>query len=553
MHDFSELGLSKELLKVLPELNINQPSDIQQKAIPLLLEDLNDLIGLAQTGTGKTAAFGLPLLDLVDANVKRTQALILSPTRELGQQIAEQLLKFSKYLPKAKIEVVYGGAPIDKQIRALKKEPHIIVATPGRLLDLARRKSVNLTSVDYLVLDEADEMLNMGFKEDLDAILKLMPDSKNTWLFSATMASEIRRIASEYMNSPVEVSVSASQIVNKNITHQFVPAKRDDKTAVLMSFLDMDTEARSIVFCRTKNDTQNLARELMKEGYKADALHGDLSQAQRDKVMALFREEQLNILIATDVAARGIDVSDLSYVFHYALPDNYEYYTHRSGRTGRAGKKGVSLSLVTAHEKRKLKMLENKLKIEFEKVATPTVEQIKNKVALRWALKLSKVEVNESLFDEQIWNEVQAHFSTSDKEDLLKKLLTRELDRLKPRKIAKEPSERTKRNKKQEDRRRDRDKDRDFNKSTRSQSGSKSAHRMFINVGSVDGINKKDLSNFIADVAKLPGVSLIKNMELRDKFAYFSVDQKYSKKIVQSFKGIKIEGRSLRVNREDSK
>jgi len=347
---FKELGLSEEILRRLEEMEFHTPSDIQRESIPQLLEGDRDFIGLAQTGTGKTAAFGLPLLEMVDPKERHTQGLVLAPTRELGRQIAEQLGKFSKYMKGLKVLPVYGGAAIVNQIKDLKKPTHIIIATPGRLIDLIKRKAVKLDQLEFLVLDEADEMVSMGFKEELDEILSYTPETKQTWLFSATMAKEIKRIVDKYMDDPIEVKINSEDKVNKNIKHQFAVTRNSDKTEALTRMLDMDADMRGVVFCRTRRDTQELAESLLKKGYAADALHGDLSQQQRDRVMGRFKKHALQVLIATDVAARGIDVDDLTHVFHFNLPDEDAYYTHRSGRTARAGKKGISMAFIGAKE-----------------------------------------------------------------------------------------------------------------------------------------------------------------------------------------------------------
>ena len=343
---FSDLGLSAPLLDAITSLGFETPTEIQEKAIPHLLGGDADFIGLAQTGTGKTAAFGLPLLDLLDPEADFTQAIVLAPTRELGQQIAEQLALFSGKQKGIRTLAVYGGANIVTQIKALKKTRHVVIATPGRLIDLVNRKAVNLEQVRYVVLDEADEMLNMGFKEELDTILGFTPEQKQTWLFSATMPKEIRRMVKDYMSDPFEVRIDPKTVVNTNIQHQYAVVHPKDKAEALTRFLDLDPELYGVVFCRTKMDTQKLAERLVKGGYRADAIHGDLSQAARDRVMMRFKQRDLQVLIATDVAARGIDVNDLTHVFHFALPNDQAYYTHRSGRTARAGKKGISMSLI---------------------------------------------------------------------------------------------------------------------------------------------------------------------------------------------------------------
>jgi len=429
LSDFHSLGLSPEVLRALDDLGFESPSPIQAQAIPSLLSDAHDLIGLAQTGTGKTAAFGLPLLERIDPEFPHTQALILAPTRELGQQIAEQIDLFSKYLPKLNVLAVYGGAAISNQIKALHKPQHIIIATPGRLIDLIGRRAVKLDHLEILVLDEADEMLNMGFKEALDEILTYTPKDKMTWLFSATMPREIRRIVDEYMHKPIEVKVNQEQTLNKNIEHQFVSLNHNQKSAALKRFIDLDPDIRAVVFCRTKLDTQNLAEELMHEGYQADALHGDLSQAQRDRVMKRFKEHKLPILIATDVAARGIDVNDLSHVFHFALPDDAAYYTHRSGRTARAGKKGISLVFVGQRDFSKLKYLQSRLGIEFERVRIPDAKDIAFTRMDQWGQKVVDQKVM-GVIPDHIIDHLEGLFAQLSQEELLGKIVAMEMEKI---------------------------------------------------------------------------------------------------------------------------
>lgn len=429
MASFKKLGLSDEILRVLEELGFEKPTDIQKKAIPELLAEDRDLIGIAQTGTGKTAAFGLPLLERLDPNIKATQGLILAPTRELGKQIAEQIAIFSKYMDKINVLVVYGGAPIVNQIKALKKTQHVIIATPGRLIDLIKRKAVKLDELRYLVLDEADEMLNMGFKEELDEILSYTPDTKNTWLFSATFPGFIKKIVKRYMDDPIEISIDAKNEVNKNIQHLYTVVKQRDKSEGLMRFLDIHSGMRGVVFCRTRRDTQELAEALLQKGYRADALHGDLSQAQRDRVMKRFKKHELQVLIATDVAARGIDVNDLTHVFHHSLPDDNSYYTHRSGRTARAGKKGTSISFVSSRESYRISRLASQLGIEFEKVLVPDTESIAQIRTTNWAMELIDME-SEGKVEEKILDEVLALFENTSKEEIIEKMLLQELVRL---------------------------------------------------------------------------------------------------------------------------
>ena len=367
---FSELGISDTFLKALKENKIETPTEIQIKAIPFLLEKGTDFIGQAPTGTGKTAAFGLPLLQAIDSKSDQVQALILSPTRELGQQIAKQLFLFTKYVPeKIFVESVYGGAHIDEQIRALRRPTHIVVATPGRLIDLLERKAVNLSNIKTIVLDEADEMLSMGFKKELDAILKQTSGKRHTWLFSATMPQEIKAIIKTYMSpNAFRIEVDKKDVVNKNIEHTYVICDEAEKLDILLHFLKTQGSNRGIVFCRTKAGAQSLAKQLIDNKILADAIHGDLMQKERDKVMRAFKKQKLKILVATDLAARGIDVDNLAYVVHYQFPEHLDYYTHRSGRTARAGNTGLSLSLINNSELNDLKILERKLHINIKKV-----------------------------------------------------------------------------------------------------------------------------------------------------------------------------------------
>ena len=430
MATFKELGLSDKILKALSELGFEKPSKIQAQAIPQLLEEKGDFIGVAQTGTGKTAAFGLPLLAQIDTSNPTTQGLVLAPTRELGQQIAEQLHKYSKYLKRINVLAVYGGAAITNQIRALRRDPqHIIIATPGRLIDLINRKAIKLDELKYLVLDEADEMLNMGFKDELDQILSFTPEDKQTWLFSATMPSVIKRMVNKYMNNPFEIKIDAKDKVNTNIDHQFVMVRNRDKMEALTRFLDMHPDMRGVVFCRTKRDTQFLAEDLLRKDYKADALHGDLSQHQRDRVMKRFKTHDLQVLVATDVAARGIDVNDITHVFHFSLPDDHAYYTHRSGRTARAGKEGTSIAFIDAREGYRINRLERELGISFTKVRVPDTSDIANIRIRYWCFKILDQKPKETL-PKDILEQVQLVFGNLSKEELIAKILAHEFEGL---------------------------------------------------------------------------------------------------------------------------
>ena len=369
LKSFQDLGVKKEFIKGLNDLNIINPTEIQRQVIPLLLDGKTDLIGQANTGTGKTAAYGLPILQQINPKKEVVQALILCPTRELGQQIAKQLFKFTKYSDKIFTEAVYGGAPIDKQIADLRRPTHIIVATPGRLIDLVNRKAVDLNYVKTVVLDEADEMLSMGFKKELDEILKFLTHVESKWLFSATIPEGIKDIIQQHMSpSAHNIVVANKDVVNKDILHQFLMCDESEKFTILLHFLKSEHKNRGMVFCKTKVAAQNLAKQLIAKNISADALHGDLLQKERDKVMRAFKNESLRILVATDIAARGIDIDSLSFVVHYQLPDKEEYYTHRSGRTARAGKKGISLSIVTPTERKQLRFFQKQLNIEFMEV-----------------------------------------------------------------------------------------------------------------------------------------------------------------------------------------
>lgn len=423
---FSKLGLSASTLRVIEELGFEYPSEIQLKAIPHLLKNQNDFIGLAPTGTGKTGAFGWPLLELIDPSKLHTQALILSPTRELGQQIATQLEVFSKYQDKIFTLPVYGGASIMGQIKALRRAQHIIIATPGRLIDLIKRKAIDVSALKYLVLDEADEMLNMGFQEEIDTILQYTPDDKHTWLFSATMSTEIRKIVSQYMHNPIEVKLEGLSEGNVNIDHQYVQVKASDKNAALMRCIDKESDLKGVIFCRTKIDTQHVADELKRKKYKADALHGDLQQAQRDTVMGKFRKGEIQLLVATDVAARGIDVKDITHVFHLALPDDLAYYTHRSGRTARAGKSGISLSIITKREKHKIEKLQKSLSVEFTRAIVPNGSDILDSKITQICNNILNQKVK-GVLDKANLEKAELLLFNLSKEELIHKILSKEV------------------------------------------------------------------------------------------------------------------------------
>ena len=566
MKSFSELGLSKSLLQVLPELGFENPSPIQAQSIPHLCEKASDFIGLAQTGTGKTAAFGLPLLDWIDQKERTTQALILAPTRELGQQIANQLKIFAKYLANIQIQSVYGGASIVVQMNDIKrKTPQIVIATPGRLLDLMRRKVLDLSTIKFVILDEADEMLNMGFKEDLDDILSYTGDAKNTWLFSATMPKEIRNIVKNYMSNPVEVKVSRGNQLNENIEHQYAVVKSSDKFEGLKRVLDVEEGFRGVIFCRTRIKTQQLADDLNKSGYQSEALHGDLSQAQRDRVMKRFKSHTLQVLVATDVAARGIDVNDLTHVIHYALPDDLFYYTHRSGRTARAGKKGISLSILTNRDMRKLDELKKALKLRIDKISIPSLEEILDIRLNKWANNLLNSPIRKDL-NGKLLTDIQMLLGSLSYEELVEKLVSKEIDALNYNKKGKNlneseraskrstrgDSDRKRKGRVKKSDKRDRSMS-DFKRNDKADKKSKKSNmkgaRFFINVGKLDGVSKSDLVDFITETAKIRK-SDVSDVDLQKKCSFFEVDGRHSKNLANKFKGIYIDGRELRVNRD---
>ena len=580
---FAELGLSPELNKVIAELGYENPTPIQEQSIPKLLTESTDFIGLAQTGTGKTAAFGLPLLHLIDATNANTQALIVAPTRELANQIAEQIAIFAKYIDGLRTAVVYGGgANISGQIRELKRKPQIIIATPGRLLDLIGRKAINLSTVDYVVLDEADEMLNMGFKEDIDKILEFTPDTKLTWLFSATMPKDIRRIVKEYMTDPFEVQVSTGTEVNKNIEHLYAQVKSSDKMDALKRFLDQDPDMRGVIFCRTKIDTQKVAEKLAKDDYRVEPMHGDMTQTMRERVMRRFKDHELQVLVATDVAARGIDVDNLTHVIHYSLPDSREYYTHRSGRTARAGKKGISLALVNSREAGTLKQYTDRLKITFEKIAVPSVKDVQMNRMRGWFQSIADTEPSTHLSEEML-DAAYEVWEGLDIDMLIEKLVSHELNKLnysQDHADLNDTSRPGRGNDRDRDRGRGRDRDRgrgDRDRAPRSSDrrdsgrGDRRGDRsdrgarenrkpqttsgddvtFFINLGRKDGMNESELRNYLSEKTGISSKD-VGDIRLRNLNAYFDIDKKHSGKMSSSFTDQEYNGRELRVNRDSS-
>ncbi|MEI9921202.1 MAG: DEAD/DEAH box helicase [Bacteroidota bacterium] len=429
MSSFQALGLSSAILETIKQLGFDTPTPVQEKAIPFLLTENRDLVALAQTGTGKTAAFGLPLIELCSNDLDTTQALVLAPTRELCVQIAGDLNRFSDKVKPLNIVPVYGGASISDQIKKIRRGAQIIVATPGRLMDLMERKVIRIELIKFVVLDEADEMLNMGFKEDIDTILAETPETKRVWLFSATMPREVRKIAQAYMTDPLELTIGQQNRGNVNIEHQYIVVEDRHRYDALKRIVDYNIDIFGVIFCRTKIETQRIAENLMRDGYNADSLHGDLTQQQRDKVMAAFKNKTLQLLVATDVAARGIDVSNITHVIHLNLPDEIEFYTHRSGRTARAGKKGISIAIVTRRETVKIKQIEKMIDSKIEKKMIPTGEQVCQVRLLNLVHRLREVQIVEAEISEflpSVYNELL----DLSKEDIIKRFTSLEFNHL---------------------------------------------------------------------------------------------------------------------------
>lgn len=553
MHTFESLGLSPHIVKALSELGITTPTPIQEKAIPALLEEAVDFLGLAQTGTGKTAAFGLPLIEQIDPAVNAIQAVVLSPTRELAQQIAKAISEFARYAPEVSVSVVYGGANISGQIKELKTtRPKILVATPGRLIDFIDRKVLNLSNVRYVVLDEADEMLNMGFKDDIDVILSFTQTDKNTWLFSATMPKEIREIVHRYMNNPVEVSVSTGEKVNQNIEHRYALVKKKDKREALQRIIDGEGDMYALIFCRTKAETQALASQMADTGYPIEAIHGDLSQAQRNTVMRKFKSGHIRLLAATDVAARGIDVDNLSHVVHYDMPDDLAFYTHRSGRTARAGKKGVAIALVTPSEQYRVRQLEKQLNIRFNRAMIPSAEEV---VMKHVQARLEDLLVTEATDDARIWvHSFGDQLESVSKEELLAKLLSQAMKGFSKQgaDLNAYDHEHTAGNKdkhkgprhKGERYRNDQHKG-DHHKGEQEREGG--MQRFSINLGIGDRLQKGDLLKIICDASGVRSKHIGK-IQMFKKHSTFDVSDAKSKSLNKAFKGLHYNGRKIQVN-----
>ena len=516
---FQELGLSEDIIKAITELNFTEPTPVQLQTIPLLLKEKTDVVALAQTGTGKTAAFGLPLLSQVDFSNPATKALILAPTRELCVQISTDLKKYAKYIKGLKVTEVYGGASIEGQIRTIKQStPHIIAATPGRLIDLMKRKVINLKDIEVVVLDEADEMLNMGFKESIDTILEKTPPERNVWLFSATMPKEVARIASAYMNSPKEISVGKKNEGAANIEHIYYAVQGRDRYPALKRVVDFNPDIYGIIFCRTKIETQEVADALIKDGYSADSIHGDLSQAQRDFVMKRFRNRNIQLMVATDVAARGIDVKDITHVINYNLPEDIESYTHRSGRTARAGKLGVSIAFVTPKDNYKLKDIERIIGKSFKRANVPTGVEVCEKQLFHLVNKIHHITVNETDIEPYL-PKIMEELKDMSKEDLIKRFVSEEFNRFLEY-YQQSP---------------------DLNKGSDAKGGTPGMSRFFINLGEFDGLHWKFLKDYLADISGITTQHIF-NVDVKKSFAFFETEAKNA----QSF--LDINAKELQFN-----
>ena len=525
MNLFEQLGLDEPILKAISDMGFETPSEIQQKAIPTLLANGADMVALAQTGTGKTAAFGFPLLQLIDTDSRVTQGLILSPTRELCLQIASELRNYAKYLPKVNVVAVYGGASIEEQARSLKKGAQIIVATPGRMQDMIRRNFLDISHINYCVLDEADEMLNMGFYEDITAILSHTPQEKSTWLFSATMPNEVAKIARKFMRKPIEITVGTRNQATNTVQHEYYIVSGRHRYQALKRLADANPDIFSVVFCRTKRDTQAVAEKLIEDGYNAAALHGDLSQNQRDLVMKSFRARQIQMLVATDVAARGIDVDDITHVIHYQLPDEIETYNHRSGRTGRAGKSGISMVILPKSEVKKIKTIEKMIGQPFEQKQLPSGMEICEIQLYHLANNLKNTEVNPAIDDylPAIYKELQE----VNREELIKKIFSVEFTRFfNYYKNAENLSV-------------------ENDRESRS-GGSSDEVRYFINIGERDGYDWKSLKDFLKATLNLGRDDVFK-VDVKNSFSFFNTDADLSDLVMSTFTDFQMDGRFINV------
>ncbi|MBK7214622.1 MAG: DEAD/DEAH box helicase [Bacteroidales bacterium] len=528
MKKFDELGLQENILKAVNELGFENPMPVQEALIPRILDNNSDLVGLAQTGTGKTAAFGLPLLQMVDPQLNKTQAIILSPTRELCVQIANDIRSFAKYMPGIRVTPIYGGAGFEAQAKELKAGSHIIAATPGRMLDMIMRKKADLSEIRWLVLDEADEMLNMGFEEEVRGIIESTPEERHTFLFSATMPKEVEQIALQYMHKPETISVGQRNKGAVNVKHNYYVAHAKDRYNILKRICDYHPEMYAIIFCRTRQETQEIAESLIRDGYSADSLHGDLSQAQRDHVMNKFRQKHLSMLVATDVAARGIDVDDLTHVINYNLPDEPDNYIHRSGRTGRAGKTGVCISIVNLKEKSRIRQLEKQVGKEFNQSKIPSGTQVCEKQLYHLIDRMENVVVNE----EEIMPFLPVIFKKLQwlsNEELIKRFVSVEFNRF------------------LEYYRNAGDLNVDESRESNSYSSRENFTWLFMSIGRKDGILPPKLLGLINDYTRKRDLRIGK-IDIGDTFTFIEVDSDFVKQFIESFNGKFINDRPIRVD-----
>lgn len=525
---FEELGIEPTVIDAISELGFKEPTPIQREVIPLLFENDHDLIGLAQTGTGKTAAFGLPLVQAASEESAETRALILSPTRELCVQIAEDLKSFSRFKKNVRVVSIYGGASIEAQVKQLKRGAHIIAATPGRMLDMINRRRVDVSKIETLVLDEADEMLNMGFKEELDAILENTPKSKRTLLFSATMSRDVERIALNYMHDPIEITIGKKNVGAENVSHINYLVHERDRYLALKRIADFNPNIYAIIFCRTRIETQEIADKLMKDGYNADALHGDLSQMQRDTVMQKFRVRNLQMLVATDVAARGLDVEGLTHIINYNLPDDPEQYTHRSGRTGRAGKTGISIAIINLKEKYKLRNIEKKLGKKFKQETVPNGKAICEKQLFNLIDRMEKVDVyNEEI--ESFLPTVFKKLEWLDREELIKRFVSVEFNHfLDYYKNTPDINVQPKSDRKKE----------------RDQKAEKGMCRFFINLGRKNDLTPQLLIGLVNDISRRLSIKIGK-IDIMNSFSFFEADEDYKDDILSAFNKMKFKGQKI--------
>lgn len=530
MNQFEEFGIRKELVKAIIELGFEKLTPIQEQSIPILKDGRRNFIGMAQTGTGKTAAFGLPLIGLINADSRTIQGLILAPTRELCVQIAKDLENYCRYLGEVKIAAVYGGASIENQISSIKRGVHIVVATPGRLTDLIRRKKINISTVKYVILDEADEMLNMGFQEDIDAILEFTPADKQTWLFAATMPDGIHAITSRYLSNPYEITVGAKNSAAENIEHIYYVVHEQDRYKALKRIVDANPDIFAIVFCRTKTETQEISERLINDGYNADSLHGDLSQTLRDKVMKHYRDRSLQLLVATDVAARGIDVNDVSHVINYRLPDETEIYTHRSGRTARAGKSGVTVSIANTKDMDKIRQIEKQINTKLVYAKVPGGVEVCEAQLMALMKKIQKVEIDReeiSKYLPAIYDELK----DIDKDELIKRIVSLEFNRF------------------IEYYREEEDLNIDFLKKDhiRAKGTNKKGSSMFINLGTMDGFNTGRMQNYLMEMTGL-SAEAFERINVKVAYSFIDIKDPFLPDVLDSFENEVYKGRKIRVD-----